>query len=87
MAAAPDRSRHAYVHAVALQSSGRLDEAIAALEVASARFPDDRDLLELLVECLVEKGDLARAQAKALAFMQKWPADEAVQRWRQGLLK
>ncbi|HEX6812030.1 MAG TPA: tetratricopeptide repeat protein [Planctomycetota bacterium] len=85
--AAPDRPRYAYVHAIALQSTDRLADAITAVEVATARFPDERDLQELLVEYLAQSGDVARAQAKALAFRQKWPGDQAVQRWQQGLLK
>ena len=85
--ASPDQPRYAYVHAVALQSAERLGEAVTALEAASARFPDERDLLELLVEYLVQRGDLARAHERAVVYAQKWPEDEAVQRWRQTLLK
>jgi len=85
--AAPDRPRYACVYAIALESAGRLGEAITALEAASARFPDERELLELLVEYLVQNGDVVRAQSKAVAYMQKWPDDQTVLRWRQGLLK
>ena len=85
--ASPDRPRYAYVHAVALQSAERLGEAITALEAASSRFPDEHELLELLVEYLVQNGNLVRAREKAVAYMQKWPDDQAVLRWRQGLLK
>jgi predicted Zn-dependent protease len=41
----PDRSRYAYVYAVALHSSGRLNESIKVLKENLARHPEDRDTL------------------------------------------
>jgi Flp pilus assembly protein TadD len=41
----PGRSRYVYVYAVALHSSGRVDESMKVLKENLARHPDDRDTL------------------------------------------
>jgi len=41
----PDTARYAYVYAVALQSAGRLDEALGVLAQASERHPGDTEIL------------------------------------------
>ena len=46
---APDNARYAYVHALAVQSTGDLTQAIAILEGALARHPHDREILAALV--------------------------------------
>lgn len=48
-AGAPQVSRYAYVHAVALHGEGKVDAAIAYLTEARRRFPDDRDVLQALL--------------------------------------
>src|SRR5262249_44895122 len=45
----PERSRYAYVYAVALHSSGRVDEAMKVLKGNLAQHPEDRDTLSALV--------------------------------------
>lgn len=45
----PDRSRYAYVYAVALHSSGHIDDAIKILKENLARHPDDRNTLMALI--------------------------------------
>ena len=85
--AAPDHPRYAYVHAIALQTAGRLDEAIAALQAATQRSPDDPGLTELLVDYLVQQGDVSQARSRAAQYQAKWPDSQAVQRWRQDLLR
>jgi tetratricopeptide (TPR) repeat protein len=46
---APDNVRYAYVHALAVQGAGDTAKAIALLEAALARRPNDRDTLAALV--------------------------------------
>ena len=45
----PANARYAYVYAVALNSTGRTDDAIKTLEASHARHPADRDTLFALV--------------------------------------
>jgi len=47
--AAPDNARYAYVQAVALQSMGRLSDALKSLEAFNSRQPDNVDVLSALV--------------------------------------
>ena len=61
--AAPGNARYAFVHAVALHSSGRAREAINELERGLAAAPADRDILEALAQFLAETGDERRAEA------------------------
>jgi Tfp pilus assembly protein PilF len=45
----PGGARYAYVHALAVQGGGDTAKAIALLEAALARRPNDRDILAALV--------------------------------------
>jgi Flp pilus assembly protein TadD len=45
----PGNARYAYVHGIALSSSGRTDAALQVLEASQARHPADRDTLLALV--------------------------------------
>jgi predicted CXXCH cytochrome family protein len=45
----PDRSRYAYVYAIALHSSGHADESLNVLKANLARHPDDRNTLMALI--------------------------------------
>jgi predicted CXXCH cytochrome family protein len=47
-ALAPDVPRYTYVHAVALDSLGRRDEAVRILRAAALRWPHDRDIQQAL---------------------------------------
>ena len=57
----PDRSRYAYVYAVALHSSGRVDESMKVLKENLARHPDDRESLLALVTFNRDAGDIGAA--------------------------
>ena len=57
----PDRSRYAYVYAIALHSSGQTDEAKKTLKENLTRHPDDRDTLLALVTFNRDAGDIAAA--------------------------
>ncbi|HVM95732.1 MAG TPA: tetratricopeptide repeat protein [Candidatus Acidoferrales bacterium] len=54
--------RYAYVYAVALDSQGRHDEALALLQSAQQRFTGDRDILAALVQYSAQAGDEAAAR-------------------------
>ncbi len=85
--ASPAVARFALVHAVALESTGRIGDALQALAAACARLPEDGDLLELRVEFLARNGELEEARARALDYERRWPQSEAARRWREGLLR
>ena len=57
----PDRARYAYVYGVALQSAGRLADAITALKGDLVRNPGDRDSSMALINFVRESGDVAAA--------------------------
>ena len=65
----PANPRYAYVYAIALNSTGRSDEALKALEAAHARHPTDREILFALVTINRDAGrqDAAMAWARKLA--------------------
>jgi len=54
----PGRARYAYVYAIALQSSGRHDEALSFLKGALAKNSNDRDILTALINFSREGGDI-----------------------------
>ena len=57
----PANPRYAYVYAVALNSAGRTEDAIKALEASHARHPADRDTLFALVTINRDAGRTAAA--------------------------
>ncbi len=57
----PDNPRYAYVQGVALNSTGRTDEALQVLEAAQARHPADRDTLLALATINRDAGRMAAA--------------------------
>ncbi len=60
--AAPEVARYAYVYGVALNSSGRGDEALAVLSKAERAHPRDIDVLTALFSFHRERGDMAKAK-------------------------
>jgi tetratricopeptide (TPR) repeat protein len=71
----PDNARYSYVYAVALQSSGQLDQAIATLKQAHQRRPADRQILVALIDFEKEKRDLPAATLYARQLTQLAPDD------------
>jgi predicted CXXCH cytochrome family protein len=57
----PDNARYAYVHAVALNSGGRREEATAVLRQTLKRHPGNREILLALVSFNRDSGDAAAA--------------------------
>jgi len=75
---APDRSRYAYVWAVALHAAGRSGEAIAALRDADRRHPYDVTILRALVSIQRETGKTRPALADARKLAEILPDDPRV---------
>jgi tetratricopeptide (TPR) repeat protein len=65
----PESARFAYVHAIALASTGRPERALPLLEAAHRRHPDDVEILLALVTINRDRGALpaAREWARRLA--------------------
>ena len=61
----PGNARFAYVHAIALHSSGKVDEAIAQLRTALIAHPADSDILSALVNFYAKRGDAEQAKRYA----------------------
>jgi Flp pilus assembly protein TadD len=66
-ALAPSSARYAYVYAVALNSSGAGDRALAALKTAHDRHPGDPDILIALATINRDRG----ARGPARDYVQK----------------
>lgn len=77
---APDDARYGYVYAVALQSQGRIGEAIAVLEAVRQRRPGDINTLSALVSYHREAGELKSALDYARQLERAVPNDPAVER-------
>ncbi len=77
---APDNSRYAYVHAIALHSAGKRSEALAVLGAAHARHPGDVDILSALVSINTEAGQHKAALGYARQLATLLPNDPSVQR-------
>jgi Tfp pilus assembly protein PilF len=71
----PNNARYSYVYAVALQSSGQVDQAIKILEQTHKRRPADLSVLQALVSFEREKGDLRSAKVYAEQLLQLSPND------------
>ena len=74
----PDRARYAYVYAVALHSSGRVQDAMTVLKDNLARHPNDRDTLLALVSFSRDSGDAKSALEYAQRLAQIAPADQGL---------
>ena len=71
----PGQARYAYVYAIALNSAGRPEPAIAALKESLARHPNDRDTLQALMTFSRDSGDNASALEYAERLAGMLPAD------------
>jgi predicted CXXCH cytochrome family protein len=76
----PNRSRYAYVYAVALHSSGRIGESIEVLKGNLSRHPDDRDTLLALVTFSRDAGDIGAALEYAEKLSRTTPNDRELAR-------
>jgi predicted CXXCH cytochrome family protein len=76
----PDRSRYVYVYAVALHSSGRIDESMKVLKENLARHPDDRETMLALVTFSRDAGDIGAALEYAEQLSRLTPNDRDLTR-------
>jgi predicted CXXCH cytochrome family protein len=76
----PNRSRYAYVYAVALHSSGRIGESIEVLKGNLSRHPDDRDTLLALVTFSRDAGDIGATLEYAEKLSRTTPNDRELAR-------
>ena len=60
-ALAPDEARYTYVYALALDSAGHVDGALAVLKESLRKHPNDREMLSAAITFSRQRGDLAAA--------------------------
>lgn len=75
---APAEARYAYVYAVALNSAGRREDALAALKASLAKHPADRDTLLALTTLNRDAGDVAAALGYAEQLDRLIPNDPTI---------
>jgi Flp pilus assembly protein TadD len=71
----PDNANYSYVYAVALNSAGQADGAIAVLQQAHQKRPADRQVLMGLIAFERDKGNLPAAITYAQQLVQLAPDD------------
>ena len=71
----PDRSRYAYVYAVALHSAGQGEQAMTILKKIVVDHPDDRDAIQGVMAFARDAGDVATALEYAKKLAQLAPND------------
>ena len=74
----PDNARYAYVHAVALHSTRKSEEAVLLLRRAELAHPSDVPILMALVSMLAEAGQIDAARSYANLLAQAMPDDPQV---------
>ena len=74
-ALAPNQPRYAYVHGVALHSTGKVKEGLAVLEQAHQRFPGEREILTALITMHRDQGNVEQAQLYARKLLAQSPED------------
>jgi tetratricopeptide (TPR) repeat protein len=77
---APDEPRYAYVYAVALQSTGKADDARRVICAGLAHAQNDAGLLTLALQDALNSNDRARASQLASNLQAVTPDDPAISR-------
>jgi tetratricopeptide (TPR) repeat protein len=77
---APDNARYAYVHAIAVDSAGKREQALALLRSANKRHPDDLDILGALLSISRETGDRQAALRYAKQLAEILPGNPGLNR-------
>lgn len=75
---APDNVRYGYVYAVALHSSGKVNEALSLLKAINIRQPYDLDVLSALISMQRETGDFKSALVYARKAAEALPNDPSI---------
>ncbi|OCK54474.1 tetratricopeptide repeat protein [Bradyrhizobium sp. LMTR 3] len=76
----PDRSRYAYVYAVALHTSGRIGESIDVLKANLTQHPNDHDTLSALITFNRDSGNIGVALEYAERLSRLAPNDRELTR-------
>jgi Flp pilus assembly protein TadD len=74
----PTNARYTYVYAVGLQSTGKLDDALAALAAADQLQPYDFDILGALISMNLEAGRPEAALPYARRLAEVIPQDPGI---------
>jgi predicted CXXCH cytochrome family protein len=74
----PAQARYAYVYAVALNSTGRRDDALAVLKASLQGHPNNRELLSAALNFSREKGDAVTALEYAERLARLVPNDASL---------
>jgi predicted CXXCH cytochrome family protein len=74
----PRNGRYVYVYAIGLQSTGRLDDALAALAAADKDHPYDSDILGALVSLNLEAGRTEPVLPYARKLAEMMPGDPGI---------
>lgn len=73
--AAPEVPRYAFAHALALDARGKVAEALAVVDAALVRHPDDRDLLDAGLAAAQKSADVDRARVYVRRLLVLAPGD------------
>lgn len=76
---APDVARYPFAYALALESQGKLDEALKVIDRARVRHADDRDLLDAGLNIARKAGDTNRAREYLRQLLRIAPGDPGLQ--------
>lgn len=74
----PGQARYAYVYAIALNSTGRRQDALSALKQNISRHSNDRDTLMAIISISRDAGDLASALEYAERLAKIVPGDRRI---------
>ena len=77
--AAPQIARYAFAQALDLDAQGRAAEALAVIDAARTRHPDDRDLLDAGLDIARRSGDRPRAKRYVQHLLTLTPDDPQLQ--------
>jgi tetratricopeptide (TPR) repeat protein len=83
--AAPEVPRYPFAYALALESQGRLPEALQVIDAALLRHPDNRDLLDAGLGAAQKSADVDRARAYVRRLLVVAPGDPALVQLARGL--
>jgi Flp pilus assembly protein TadD len=72
---APDNARYVYTYAIALNSTGSPDQALALLQKARTDFPGNVDVLSALISISRNRGDPVAALRYANELWRLHPGD------------
>jgi Flp pilus assembly protein TadD len=81
----PGSARYGYVYAIALNSAGRVPDALAVLKRTSESNPRDRDTLAALIGIARDSGDIATALTYAERMAAAFPDDRKIEALVQAL--